>query len=226
MAPNRAGAISACMCARRGKDSRGKFAAGHDKGRGAWRCARPLGRVRAGESRPFARIRDVQRWCSRARHGCHWLCHPRRSAQSHRIQSGLADGHRAARAGGPEPGPGAALMSGRLLPDRDVGRIPRVDLREPAPRRKAVFRYRHRTRAPGCRREASPALLVGAGPEVGRSQFGWKTNVRNSMLSRGRASAGVVGSVNEVCAIKRARPSVFVSQHLSSTASSRRISGT
>jgi hypothetical protein len=70
------------------------------------------------------------------------------------------------------------------------------------------------------------ARLAGAGPDLGKSQFGWKTNVRSSMLSRGRASAGVVGSLNEVCAIKRARPSVFVSQHLSSSASSRFISGT
>jgi hypothetical protein len=78
----------------------------------------------------------------------------------------------------------------------------------------------------GCRIAAFPAQLVRAGPDLRKSQFGWKTNVRSSMLSRGRASAGVVGSVNEVCAMKRARPSVFVSQHLSSSASSRRISGT
>ena len=46
------------------------------------------------------------------------------------------------------------------------------------------------------------------------------------MLSRGRASGGVVGSVNEVCGMKRAGMSVLVSAIFNSSASSRRISGT
>ena len=41
-----------------------------------------------------------------------------------------------------------------------------------------------------------------------------------------RASAGVVGSVNEVCGMKRAEMSVLVSAIFSSSASLRRISGT
>jgi|SRR6516162_702897 len=57
-------------------------------------------------------------------------------------------------------------------------------------------------------------------------QAGWKTSVRTSMLSRGRASGGVVGSVNEVCGMKRAGMSVLVSAIFKSSASSRRISGT
>ena len=36
----------------------------------------------------------------------------------------------------------------------------------------------------------------------------WNTSVRNSMLSRGGASAGVVGSTKAVCGPKRVRPSV------------------
>ena len=52
----------------------------------------------------------------------------------------------------------------------------------------------------------------------------WNTSVRNSMLSRGGASAGVVGSMKAVCGPKRVRPSVaevvalqeqrFVRRHL------------
>jgi hypothetical protein len=57
-------------------------------------------------------------------------------------------------------------------------------------------------------------------------QAGWKTSVRTSMLSRGRASGGVVGSVNEVCGMKRAGMSVRVSAIFNSSASSRLISGT
>jgi hypothetical protein len=36
----------------------------------------------------------------------------------------------------------------------------------------------------------------------------WNTSVRSSMLSRGSASLGVVGSTKAVCGAKRARPSV------------------
>jgi hypothetical protein len=36
----------------------------------------------------------------------------------------------------------------------------------------------------------------------------WNTNVRSSMLSRGGASFGVVGSTKAVCGANRARPSV------------------
>lgn len=54
---------------------------------------------------------------------------------------------------------------------------------------------------------------------------GWKTSVRSSMLSRGDASGGVVGSANDVCGMKRARPSVIVSQHFNNRTSSARISG-
>jgi hypothetical protein len=68
-----------------------------------------------------------------------------------------------------------------------------------------------------------PLIQAGAG-NVG--QLGWKTRVRSSMLSRGKDSGGVVGSVNEVCGMKRARPSVLVSAIFSSSAWSRRISGT
>lgn len=41
-----------------------------------------------------------------------------------------------------------------------------------------------------------------------------------SMLTLGRASGGLVGSSNDVCGTKRARPSVFESKHLISNASS------
>ena len=54
---------------------------------------------------------------------------------------------------------------------------------------------------------------------------GWKTSVRSSILSLGNASGGVVGSLNDVCGMKRARPSVMVSQHFNNSASSARISG-
>jgi len=36
----------------------------------------------------------------------------------------------------------------------------------------------------------------------------WNTSVRSSMLSRGGASLGVVGSTKAVCGANRARPSV------------------
>ncbi len=39
------------------------------------------------------------------------------------------------------------------------------------------------------------------------AQSGKNTSVRNSMLSRGGFSTGVVGSSNEVCGMNRARPS-------------------
>ncbi len=39
-------------------------------------------------------------------------------------------------------------------------------------------------------------------------QLLWNTSVRSSMLSRGAASAGVVGSVKAVCGPNRVRPSV------------------
>src|SRR5579875_2312925 len=57
-------------------------------------------------------------------------------------------------------------------------------------------------------------------------QAGWNTSERSSMLSRGGAPSGVVGSVKALCGMKRARPSVKVSQHLSRSTSSRRIPGT
>lgn len=54
----------------------------------------------------------------------------------------------------------------------------------------------------------------------------WNTSVRSSMLSRGGASWGVVGSTKAVCGAKRARPSVWESKHFSSRISSAVISGT
>ena len=47
-----------------------------------------------------------------------------------------------------------------------------------------------------------------ANPARLRDQFLWNTSVRNSMLSRGAASAGVVGSMKAVCGPNRVRPSV------------------
>src|SRR5260221_10661990 len=61
--------------------------------------------------------------------------------------------------------------------------------------------------------------------DLGPAYAGWNTSVRSSMLSRGKASGGVVGSVNEVCGMKRAEMSVLVSAIFSSSTSSRRISG-
>ena len=45
-----------------------------------------------------------------------------------------------------------------------------------------------------------PTQPARAEPDLDESQFGWKTNVRSSMLSRGRASGGVVGSVRAALA--------------------------
>ena len=52
-----------------------------------------------------------------------------------------------------------------------------------------------------------------------------KANVRISMLSRGRASGGLVGSTKEACAVKRALPSFLESNTLNTNASSRFILG-
>ncbi len=78
-------------------------------------------------------------------------------------------------------------------------------------------------RSPEMGRPAAQRNEAGLRPQ--KPQAGWKTRVLSSMLSRGSASAGVVGSVNEVCGMKRARPSVLVSLHFSNSASSARISG-
>ena len=51
----------------------------------------------------------------------------------------------------------------------------------------------------------------GLGPSL-RAQ---KTNARTSMPSRGAALGGLLGSSNEVCAVKRARPSSIESWHFS-----------
>ena len=75
------------------------------------------------------------------------------------------------------------------------------------------------------RRHDPPPLAgegrVGAsrGVLAARRYAGWKTSVRSSMLSRGLASGGVVGSVNEVCGMKRAGMSVRVSAIFSSSPS-------
>jgi hypothetical protein len=58
------------------------------------------------------------------------------------------------------------------------------------------------------------------------AQVAWNTSVRNSMLSRGGAPAGVVGSTKALCGAKRARPSVLESKHFSSKTSSAVIFGT
>jgi hypothetical protein len=52
-----------------------------------------------------------------------------------------------------------------------------------------------------------------------------KAKARTSMLSRGGAPGGVVGSAKALCTLKRARPSVALSKHLISSASSRRSCG-
>jgi len=53
----------------------------------------------------------------------------------------------------------------------------------------------------------------------------WNTRVRNSMLSRGGAPAGAVGSTNAACGTKRARPSSAESKHLISMTSCRPMEG-
>jgi elongation factor P len=50
-------------------------------------------------------------------------------------------------------------------------------------------------------------------------------SVRISMLSRGRALGGEVGSSKAVCAVQRARPSLSASKTLNTIASSRRMRG-
>ena len=65
-----------------------------------------------------------------------------------------------------------------------------------------------------------------AGERAVADLYGSKnSSARVSMLSRGGASAGVVGSSKPVCSENRARPSVAESKHLISTASSARIFG-
>jgi hypothetical protein len=51
------------------------------------------------------------------------------------------------------------------------------------------------------------ATLIPAPNQPLANQSGKNTNERNSMLSRGSFSAGVVGSSNDVCGMNRARPS-------------------
>ena len=57
---------------------------------------------------------------------------------------------------------------------------------------------------------AWPAPLAPAAcpaPDEARVRYAKNARVRASMLCRGGAPGGVVGSTNDVCAVKRARPS-------------------
>jgi hypothetical protein len=77
-------------------------------------------------------------------------------------------------------------------------------------------RYGGTPRAPPpYRRRSSLAWLGADAPPHAR----WNTKARSSILSRGRASLGVVGSAKALCGVKRARPSVAESKHLISSAS-------
>src|SRR6185369_244336 len=66
---------------------------------------------------------------------------------------------------------------------------------------------------------------VGVDPDPHRSDHAKNASVRTSMLWRGGAPGGVLGSSNDVCGVKRARPSLAESYTLKTIASSRRISG-
>ena len=56
--------------------------------------------------------------------------------------------------------------------------------------------------------EVSPIWWERESGVLADDQFLWNTSVRSSMLSRGAASAGVVGSMKAVCGPNRVRPSV------------------
>ena len=113
-------------------------------------------------------------------------------------------------------------------PGDRIGRIAVVERIEPAVlhEQHRLHRILRKSVAPSLHEKlpAEAAGSFGVGTRAG-AYAGWNTSVRSSMLSRGKASGGVVGSVNEVCGMNRARPSSLLSMIFSSSASSRRSSG-
>src|SRR5678815_74152 len=93
----------------------------------------------------------------------------------------------------------------------------------PGPRRNRVDR-KHLPQPRIEARQFNDALMTARLPGTGlRGQK--NASVRISMLSRGRACGGAVGSLKAVCAVQRARPSRNDSYTLNTSASSGRILG-
>src|SRR5262249_43207981 len=116
-----------------------------------------------------------------------------------------------------------------------VARAQRGPVRGSPPSDKSSLKERFSCPSPGSHLRRSPPSPRWRGARV--TEFAAQTDsgygdpsqknasVRISMLSRGRALGGEVGSSNAVCADQRARPSFAESKTLNTSASSRRMRG-
>lgn len=153
-----------------------------------------------------SRHRDGESAC--ARHsGARLLSPPTaglRNAAGSAFQRGLAAGSDLRRLlHGPRsaPAPASASASASASATHDTRHPIRNGVAPAAPRRPALYSIRR------------PAIAARRRMHAGRPAYrfasaaGQNTSARTSMLRRGAAVSGVVGSSNAVCALRRARPS-------------------
>lgn len=113
----------------------------------------------------------------------------------------LLHGPRSAPAPAPAPAPASASASASASATHDTRHPIRNGAAPAAPRRPALYSIRR------------PAIAARRRMHAGRPAYrfasaaGQNTSARTSMLRRGAAVSGVVGSSNAVCALRRARPS-------------------
>lgn len=129
-----------------------------------------------------------------------------RNAAGSAFQRGLAAGSDLRRLlhgprSAPAPAPAPASASASASATHDTRHPIRNGAAPAAPRRPALYSIRR------------PAIAARRRMHAGRPAYrfasaaGQNTSARTSMLRRGAAVSGVVGSSNAVCALRRARPS-------------------
>lgn len=113
----------------------------------------------------------------------------------------LLHGPRSAPAPAPAPASASATATATATATHDTRHPIRNGAAPAAPRRPALYSIRR------------PAIAARRRMHAGRPAYrfasaaGQNTSARTSMLRRGAAVSGVVGSSNAVCALRRARPS-------------------